>query len=185
MIKLFVRSSGQNISPNEFREFLKEFKNRKKLKFSLCKKLKDEWRNFVEAPDKFKDNPNVSLPNSNISLPNPKCLPKGNPKSMGGIYGIFVKFQRFHKPKCFYVGVSKSDVRGRIRTHLGKDIRENYRHVFKVIKKCSEVFICCAYTHSRFKSKAKLELLELCLSEQLRPGFLVEAAMVENKLGGR
>lgn len=182
MPKLFVQSSGQNISSKEFHEFLTEFKNIKKLKFSICEKLKDEWLNFVEeAPDKFQDNPNVSLPN-------PKCLPKGNPKSMGGIYGIFVKIPYSRKPECFYVGVSRRDVRGRIRTHLGEDIRENYMHVFKELEKCSEVFICCAYTPStpsRIKRKAELELLELCLSVQLRPRFLVDAAMVRIKLGRR
>jgi hypothetical protein len=97
------------------------------------------------------------------------------------VYAFFTK-QGEEEVGCFYVGMSTSNVRGRITRHLGNDATDvvNYRDAFSEIKSYDEVFVCYSLKSGEKsnyrKLKAKLELLELVITALLRPEFLGKAA---------
>ena len=116
-----VYVNGQEMNLEEVSEFLIEFDNEQEEKPKLPLRLIRNWSNFVSTP---------SAPNKACNLTD-YSLPKGMPKGkLSGVYSIFVKNTNT-SPRCFYVGMSTTDVRGRLRTHLKKDIDEKYRGAFR------------------------------------------------------
>jgi hypothetical protein len=171
MKKLFVKKN-EEISLKDFRSFIDQYAKGDSLdSLSLCNEINSKWRLFVCGED-FPDQIELSIFDG-------KSLPKGHPPSQPGVYGIFARCTSTDYPFCFYVGISTTDIRSRLRTHLGKDIIRNYRSIFKCIERYDDIFICSSTLPDLEKkntNRQKLELLEHCLTVLLRPRFLILAA---------
>jgi hypothetical protein len=140
----------------------------------LCNRIKSEWWKFVDQRNFFEP---IELEEYDGT-----SLPPDNPPQHPGIYGIFAHLETSAFPLCFYVGISTTDVRARLRNHLGIDIRENYRSSFRCLGESDEIFICSSTVpdlglEERNRNRQKLALLEYCLTVLLRPRFLLLAAM--------
>lgn len=172
MANIYVFES-QKITEEEFDIFLEQFARGEQTdSLTLSQRLKKEWWMFVDSRKSKESVMNVKLPFAN-------CLKK-DPKEPG-IYAIFGKHPNSIFPQCFYTGISDSNVRSRISHHLTVDIRINYRNKFHWIKECTDVFLCYApilKPNSEEGLMLKLELLEHCLTVELRPWFLISCAIL-------
>lgn len=171
MANIYVFESNK-ITEEEFDIFLEQFARGEPTgSLTLSQRLKNEWWKFV---DSRKTNEIVM----NVELPYSKCLEK-DPKEPG-IYGIFGKHPNSIFPQCFYAGISVSDVRNRVSHHLTIDVKINYRNNYHWIKECSDIFLCYApmlKSNNEKGLKLKLELLEHCLTVELRPWFIISCAI--------
>ena len=133
----------------------------------------DGWQAFVEEPN-APTQMNMALPYTRFQggmfdgLDHP------------GVYAIFERSPESER-QCFYVGMSAKNIAGRLRTHLKKDIKKNYRRVFRKLKKASEILVCSAVLLNNNPNnigtiKEQLKLLESCLTVGLRPRFLTRLA---------
>ena len=143
--------------------FLQEFVQGNNLdSLPLCE-LANEWRNFVN---------NNNNHNMQAQFPNGP-----------GIYAIFARKTKEHKPICFHVGISSGNICGRLRKRLYNNVEDNHRGVFGWLEDCADIYICSATIttvenskEAKKRLKAKLELLEMCLTVLLRPKSLLLAA---------
>lgn len=151
----------------EFERFIRQFCNMRKLSVIdlLSKKL---YKLAARRPEQVDGN----------------NLPRGKPSTgHSGVYAIFVRHRRNTPLKCFYVGMSNSDIRGRIRTHITIDVEKKYGQShgnnFADLKKCNRVIVCWVIVNLNGLAESKktkqrlLELLESCLSVSLRPQFMI------------
>ena len=172
MKRLFVKENTK-ITSQEFRGFLEQFARGETLEsLSLCKRIKSEWWQFVDQRSFFEP--------KKIEKLSGNSLPPLNPPSEPGIYGIFACLKTSDFPLCFYVGISTTDIRSRLRTHLGTDIKNNYRSSFRCLEESDEIFMCSSSvpeSEKKNRTRQELELLEHCLTVLLRPRFLLLAAM--------
>lgn|GEM_PF-3443184 len=169
--KIYVKENT-SLTLQEFRVFLEQFARGEKLDSLLCNRIKSDWWNFVDQRSFFKPIKTEQLSGKCIS---PEMIP-----SQPGVYGIFIHHVTSDFPLCFYVGISTIDVRSRIKTHLGTDIKKNYRSAFGSLVNADEIFICSSTVPDlggNNSNRQELELLEHCLTVILRPRFLLLAAM--------
>jgi len=149
--------------------FVRQYKNNNLRRIELITDLKTDWQRYARSGYRNGEPIQIQLPGS-LEV-NDKILSKP------GVYAIFArKKPPSKKLVCFYVGISGkgNNILGRLRTHLGKDIRTNYRGKFEKLKDYQEIYICYA-TISKpniiRKIREKLELIEICLTAELRPLF--------------
>jgi len=151
-----------HITGEEFEQFFNQYLylNWHK-KIDLIDKIKKLW---IEQVESSSERPFLE-----------KCLPstKKNltpiyPNGVGA-YSIFVKHPNVKSSDwvCFYVGISTTSIRERVVKHHCEDVREHPR--FKWLAECTDTFSCfLSVTHDSI-TKENLELLEYCLTGELRP----------------
>ena len=155
------------ISQCEFRSFFKQ--NSDNTPLDLCRRLNKEWLRYRDSLKRVSNSPyRVNLPAA--SYLRERVLPKSK-----GVYAIFANHNSEKKLKCFYVGISETDVYQRLVRHLREDIQKNYGNVFGSLKRASKILICYS-TIPNAKSKRQLELLERCMTVKLNPDFLSQTA---------
>jgi hypothetical protein len=162
---------NQEIKTHDLNNFLKAFANRTALtSLPLCE-LAKEWMRFANND------------NNKVLLKQGERLPKGNPPAKPGIYAIFSRKSKAQESVCFHVGISSSNIRGRLRTRLYDNVEGDHRGVFGWLEDCAGIYICPATIttvenskEAKKRLKAKLELLEMCLTVLLRPKSLLRAA---------
>lgn len=164
-LKLYIKH-GESISLKEDQKFYKKFPE--KLLSDALSLYKEIWKDWKKNINSEKGNCKI------VTLPDSRCLPRKKPKGgKGGVYSIYGIKQ--DDIECYYVGISISDVRARLRTHLDLDIRKNYRDVFNKIKNYEELYIFYNLLDSDYNKnyiKTILELIESCLTIILQPKFL-------------
>ena len=125
---LYHFKENQEINIKNLDDFLREFARKKSplTSLPLCR-IGKEWQDFADNDNR-----------SELPLPEGQRLPRGNPPPKPGIYAIFARKSRSHRPLCFHVGISSNDIRGRLRTRLYKNVEENYRNAFgTTLQPCS------------------------------------------------
>ena len=174
---LYHFKENQEINIKNLDDFLREFARKKSplTSLPLCR-IGKEWQDFADNDNR-----------SELPLPEGQRLPRGNPPPKPGIYAIFARKSRSHRPLCFHVGISSNDIRGRLRTRLYKNVEENYRNAFGGLCDCADIYVCSATVPAandsdskdvKIKLKAKLELLEMCMTVVLKPISLFRVAGV-------
>jgi hypothetical protein len=162
---------NQEIKTHDLDNFLKAFANgTSPTSLPLCE-LAKEWMRLANN-------------DNNIVPLNPdKRLPRENLPAKPGIYAIFARKSKTQESVCFHVGISSSNIRSRLRTRLYNNVEGNHRGVFGWLEDCADIYICSATTttvenskEAKKRLKAKLELLEMCLTVLLRPKSLLRAA---------
>jgi len=159
MKRLFVKENTK-IASQEFTVFLEQFARGETLEsLSLCKRIKSEWWQFVDQRSFFEPKVVERIDGNSLSLHKPPSKP--------GIYGIFARLKTSDFPLCFYAEILTTDIRSRVRTHLGRDIKENYRTSFRCLEESDENFICSSSvpeSEKKNRTRQELELFEHCLT---------------------
>lgn len=167
-----------SITGKEFEQFLNQYLYSSwHEKIELIDKVKRLWIEQVESSSDrlFSD---IPLPSTKGELT--RLYPNGV-----GAYSIFVKHPdvKYSDWFCFYVGISGTSISGRVAKHHCEDIRRHSR--FKWLAECTATFSCfLSITHDSV-TKENLELLEYCLTGELRPWMrAVKYPVLHHKIFG-
>ena len=177
MAKLFVSKQGVTVNLGMF---LSEFTQGRRKLTNKGLQLLSQWEDSIKQEGGFEEPTDVSLPQGGRGL-------LGSMPNAPGVYTIYGKGGRRSSGECFYVGMSTSNIRGRIQTHLRDDAKENnkrspkrWRNKFHMVSKYKRLFICYAEcTKGKPTGEAfaqSLELLEMFLTVSLKPKLLTEIA---------
>ncbi len=166
-------AGGVFVSRFDFKTFLEQYLRGPTL--DLVSRLTEDWNQRVGNA--------AGMSIRSIALPATRTALAGlyaDAHRRSGVYAMYVKHPS-QSPTvwiCFYVGISGKDARGRIVQHHGRDVEANYRRWFGFLGECSDVLTCYATIEGPATPKGQLELLEHCLTANLRPWFLALAVGV-------
>ena len=164
MVDLYVMDHDK-FSLKDLDDFVRHYRNVKRPleKLDLCGSIAQKCWKFVRE-HRQPTRTGVTLPynrRERIFLP-------GDPPDKAGVYAIFCRPTEW---PCFYVGMATGSVKGRLRQHLGHDIRINWAGTFGRLSECSRLWVCPAVVSDWREGEAnthKLKLLETCLTVRLR-----------------
>lgn len=165
MTKLYVMDSAvAQFTVRDLNRFVAQFRNRRipLEELSLFKSIVKKWVDFAEG---------TSEPTAEVTFePRQRLFPRGTPPHRPGVYAIFCCRGRGNQRPCFYVGMSASSLRRRLRRHLGGRVRINYAGTFGRLRRCTGVWVCTAVMSGQQNdaTKQKLKTLEACLTVDLR-----------------
>ncbi len=168
MADLYVQNpEAMTFTVQDLHGFVRQFRSHVQFeRRTLCRRIAHQWSEFVENRDASPDREHIQLPSYGRVL-----LSGRPPGKKSGVYAIFRQDAR-NPPSCFYVGMSASDVRGRLRTHIGRDTDAVHEWAdFGQLRRCGRLWLCTAIVSDwqrNEQEKQMLRLLEACLTVELR-----------------
>lgn len=153
-----------SIPEKEFKQFLNQYLYLAwHEKIELIDKVKKFWIEQIQSSSErlFSE---ITLPSTKGKLTS--IYPNGV-----GAYSIFVKHPDVKSSDwvCFYLGISgvKTGISGRVAKHHCEDVKNHSR--FRWLAECTATFSCFLKIECNSIERESLELLEYCLTGELRP----------------
>ena len=151
----------EKITAEMVRDFLDNLREPQQRQRTLSDSLARQWKG--------------GMPNGSEKFTTWTQIPK-----KPGVYAVFITAKNAESKECFYVGMSASNVHGRIVRHLRNNTKDKYRGWEEILKrKYVTRQVCYAEVkpgRDRDATRQALELLEACLTVKLRPKYLTNLA---------